>query len=541
MKDKLLCRAAALTAAILTSVSLAGDPLRTNTNNFRIPFAIEAAPGQEVEGSAILFSSFNGGPLQQVQRVSSKAGGFDYTASSDGRYGFAVRMTDARGGLEDGERPLSPELEVIVDTVAPKLNLKATETSAGVVRLTWSCDSAVTPGSIRIEYAEGSSGRWLPVKELRESTGTTEIKVSTGTALSVRGYATDLAGNEGGGTARLVLAKTAGAPADDKVPPRREIAANLRDTAGRPDDLEIAGPGKRSVVDIAGANGLSFPERQPAASVAPPGQHAPWRQSVAQPLNSYTNSNSMRSGGLSPTGRSIGQPVGSSFGGPVRQSPLAPPAAATGAQLIRNRMFDLSYEVEGVGPSGVSAVELFVTEDGGQQWFRYGKDVDLRSPFQIDTRGEGTFGFAVRVTNGLGFGDPPPQPGERPSIVVTVDQTPPDIRLGVPQVLINGGGKVQLNWQVGDANPARDGAVRLEYATNANGPWTPAFDWQADRGGYQMPVDRGFSSGLYFRLSARDAAGNTSSRQTLQPVIIDQNRPKARLLRVQPAAFQQSF
>jgi len=194
-----------------------------------------------------------------------------------------------------------------------------------------------------------------------------------------------------------------------------------------------------------------------------------------------------------------------------------------------------------VGPSGVSAVELFVTEDGGQQWFRYGKDVDLRSPFQVDTRGEGTFGFAVRVTNGLGFGDPPPQPGEQPSIVVTVDQTPPDIRLGVPQILINGGGKVQITWQVADSNPISESSVRLEYATNANGPWTPAFDWQADRGGYQLPVDRGFSSNLYFRLSARDAAGNIATRQTLQPVIIDQNRPKARLLRVQPAAFQQKF
>ena len=541
MKKYLLCRAAALTAAILTSVSLGGDPLRTNTNNFRIPFAIEAAPGQEVEGSAILFSSFNGGPLQQVQRVSSKAGGFGYTASSDGRYGFAVRMTDARGELEDGERPLSPELEVIVDTVAPRLNLDATETSPGTVRLTWNCDSAVTPGSIRIEYAEGSSGRWLPVKELRESTGTTQIKVSPGTALSVRGYVTDLAGNEGGGTARLVLAKTIETPAEDLLDPRREIAANLRDAGNREKTAAATQSGRRSVVDIAGANGLSFPDRQPASPVTPPGQQAPWRQPPTQPLNSFTTNNSTRTSSQSPIGRSIGQPVGRSFGGPVRQPPLTQQAAANGAQLIRNRMFDLSYEVEGVGPSGVSAVELFVTEDGGQQWFRYGRDGDLRSPFQVDTRSEGTFGFAVRVTNGLGFGDPPPQPGERPSIVVTVDQTPPDIRLGVPQVLIDGGGQVQINWQVADSNPARDGSVRLEYATNANGPWTPAFDWQADRGGYQMPIDRGFNSGLYFRLSARDAAGNTASRQTLQPVIIDQNRPKARLLQVHPAAFQQSF
>ncbi len=81
---------------------------------------------------------------------------------------------------------------------------------------------------------------------------------------------------------------------------------------------------------------------------------------------------------------------------------------------MNNRVFEIDYTVEDVGPSGVGAVDLFVTEDGGQQWFRYGSDSDLKSPFQVDSMGEGTFGFAVRVRNGLGISDPPPQPGNCP-------------------------------------------------------------------------------------------------------------------------------
>jgi hypothetical protein len=40
---------------------------------------------------------------------------------------------------------------------------------------------------------------------------------------------------------------------------------------------------------------------------------------------------------------------------------------------------------------------------------------------------------------------------------------------------------------------------------------------------------------LYFRLLARDAAGNVGMSQTIQPVIVDLKRPVGRILRVQPS------
>ena len=188
--------------------------------------------------------------------------------------------------------------------------------------------------------------------------------------------------------------------------------------------------------------------------------------------------------------------------------------------------------MDDVGPSGGSAVELFVTEDGGKQWFTYGSDEDLRSPILIDTRGEGTFGFAVRVRNGLGFADDPPQPGQAPEMVVSVDESLPVIELAQPIMRTDGFGTIQLAWQVREQNPAGT-PVRLEYAAAPGGPWTPVFDWQYDQGGYQWGVRPGTPTQLYFRLLARDAAGNVASAQTTQPVVVDLRRPVGRLLRVQ--------
>jgi hypothetical protein len=44
---------------------------------------------------------------------------------------------------------------------------------------------------------------------------------------------------------------------------------------------------------------------------------------------------------------------------------------------------------------------------------------------------------------------------------------------------------------------------------------------------------------VYFRLTARDQAGNLAAAQTPQPVVVDLKKPTARLIRVQPVQVQQ--
>jgi hypothetical protein len=138
----------------------------------------------------------------------------------------------------------------------------------------------------------------------------------------------------------------------------------------------------------------------------------------------------------------------------------------------------------------------------------------------------------VRVRNGIGFADDAPQPGQAPEIVVTVDECLPTIELAQPTMRTDGFGTILLSWQVREQNPAST-PVRLEYAAAPSGPWTPVFDWQFDQSGYQWGVRPGTPTQLYFRLLARDAAGNIATAQTIQPVVVDLRRPVGRLLRVQ--------
>ncbi|MEQ9408422.1 MAG: hypothetical protein RIK87_11875 [Fuerstiella sp.] len=636
MNIKKWIRLAGRSCALVTLLGAvaAGEPLLTNTTSFRIPFAIESLDGGVVDGAAILFAAANGGPMEQVQRVDAAAGGFDFIAPADGRYAFAVRMTDARGELTGSSGPLSPELEVIVDTVAPAMTIRLSEAAAGKVSVSWSCENQVAPGSVRLEYAVGADGRWQPIPEATEPAGQVTVATQPGTSVSVRGYASDLAGNQGSGTAQLVLntrpAHTTGKPALNSQS-TRPVSTSLNDPARTtPDNNLVLGPNpfaapatnppamNRPETNLPTNSQTGLPPS--AASSSPPSAgptgytntlQLPAQQPSTAPANSYAANNYAANSyaGNSYAGNSsagTGTPLLTNHVGQnrtatpspvvsqtpaVSQTPMtsqtpivapspagtqAPPAgrtpsimqpppntptpvitqvpghasatvhsgishpAAASVQKVNSRVFDIAYQVEDVGPSGVSAVELFVSENNGQEWFRYGKDADLKTPFQVDTRGEGTFGFAVRVYNGLGFSDPAPQPGELPAIVVTVDQTPPTVELTPPQVLIGDQSRILLNWHVADRNPSAS-PVRLEYSDSPAGPWTPLFDWQADHRGYELPIQIGLPDALYFRLLARDEVGNVATAQTPQAVVIDQRRPRAKLLRVEPASYPAGY
>ncbi|MEO1982032.1 MAG: hypothetical protein ABGZ24_16050, partial [Fuerstiella sp.] len=470
----------------------------TNTTSFRIPFAVESAGVGPVSGYAILFASANGGPLEQVQKVAASAGGFQFEAPGDGLYSFAVRVTDNAGIPVGDTGRLQPELQVSVDITAPQFQFQLAETASGQVNISWTTNSQdVDLGSVRLEYAEGINGRWRPLQGASTPSGQTTVQSLPGTSVSVRGFMTDLAGNQGTGTGQIVLSAATPAAVHNAPVVLPESSTGLND-AGQPTGSQVVG---------------TTPFRSQQYNVAGSAATQPYGGQMAFNNASYNAEISDRS-------RPITQPNGLISGS---------------RQVVNNRVFDIAYQVEDVGPSGVSSVDLFVTENNGGEWFRYDSDIDLQSPFQVDTRGEGTFGFAIRVRNGLGFSEPPPQPGERPGIVILVDQTPPHADLAQPQVLADGQGRVHLTWQIADQNMSA-APVRLESAVSAAGPWTPLFDWQIDERSFEMPIQPGMPTTLHFRLLVRDAAGNVTIAQTTQPVLIDQQRPTARLLRVQPAS-----
>ncbi len=507
-KLSVVSAAASLAAISLsTSTAAADEPLVTRIGRFQIPFDVEAEPGQPVEGFAVLFGSQDGGQTwEQLQSVPAAQGKFTFNAPRDGRYSFAIRVADAQGNLSATDmQGAQPEMEVIVDTVAPELKLELFDSNPGQVIVSWTCnDSTADPSTLGIEFADAADGRWKPVQFQAAVNGQAIVSVSPGRAISVRATISDAAGNRSDATAQTTsrpgtaaASPTVGGPAT----PRSTNPLGPSPFAGDARSSQPAAVNYPSVTPSSGPPAIPHTATQPGS------------RDVSQvPLPS-----------ASPATFPASMPM---------TSTVATPANPGESQVVNTSVFDIDYSVEDVGPSGVSAVELFVTEDGGQNWFKYGTDADLKSPFTVDTMGEGTFGFAVRVRNGLGFSDTPPQPGQAPEITVTVDTSAPRIEFAQPTVKADGFATIQLQWRVGDQNPSTT-PVRLEYAASPAGPWTPVFDWQVDQGGFQWAVRPGTPASVYFRLLARDSAGNVSSSAPPQPVMVDMKKPVGRLIRVQ--------
>jgi hypothetical protein len=497
----------AVTSTFMTNAQSAEDAVVTNVGRFEIPFDVEAEPGRSVKGFAVLFGSRDGGTTwDQLQSVPASQQAFMFNAPRDGRYSFAIRVTDEDGNLPpQAMQGALSELDVVVDTAAPDLKLDLYDSGPGKVLINWVCtDPSSDPSTLSIEYLDAADGRWKAAAFQPAASGQTLISTSVGSVVSVRASIADQAGNRGESASQFVSREVRSLP-------------GLQNTAAVAMPAVPLGPNPFG--DATAARPASVVPAMPQSMPS-----VPVMSSGAPPVVGSTL--------MEGDGFSVDPASSNSYPAISGSDPNAFPGASGESALVNSPIFNLDYEVRELGPSGVSSVELFVTEDGGQQWFRYDKDADLKSPFQVDTRGEGNFGFAVRVRNGLGFADPPPQPGQPPEILVTVDTTSPTIELVQPSIRAEGLGSIHLSWRINDAHPA-NAPVRLEQSTLPNGPWTPVFDWQADQGGHQWAVRPGTPPALYFRLLARDAAGNVSTSQTPQPVVVDTRKPVGRLLRVQ--------
>jgi hypothetical protein len=519
-----LCRrstaAALLLAATASSPATAADEVQrliTNSYRFEIPFEVDVDAGEEPNSQAILYKSQNGGKTwEREQTAPASKGAFVFTAPRDGIYSFAIRMTDASGTLLAPIEGSPPELEIQVDRSEPIVKLELLEESERMLTINWSTDDpGAVPESLLIELTDVSSGVRTRLKTEPAVAGTTTVPFPDSGAVQVRASIVDAAGNKG--EARRKLESDYEQPAespDNKSPyakPSEEPAEQPAATP-EPEPAPEPMPATRTAPRTRPAPVIPQQPEPPAATPAPESKPLPGPIATRPPE-------------IPPA--TPPQPVDADYGNPA-ESPL----------MVNNRVFDIEYQVDDVGPSGISAVDLFVTEDNGRQWFRYGTDADRKSPFSVDAMAEGTFGFAVRVRNGVGVSEIPPQPGDPPEIIITVDQTAPAIEMAQPDVRSEGQGSVRFAWRIRETHPAPN-SVRLEYAAAAAGPWTPVFDWQPNRNSYEMALRPGMPPAVYFRLTARDQAGNLAAAQTPQPVVVDLKKPTARLIRVQPVQVQQ--
>jgi hypothetical protein len=214
----------------------------------------------------------------------------------------------------------------------------------------------------------------------------------------------------------------------------------------------------------------------------------------------------------------------------------APPGPPV--RFVNTTKISLNYRIDDVGPSGVSAVELWYTHDG-RNWQRYPVDQkDVGPPLIVNVQGPGMYGFSLVVRSGVGVGDKPPQYGEQPQVWVEVDTTPPVVQLlNVDVGREADAGNLTITWTASDKNFGPQ-PITLSYAETPTGPWHMIADKIENRGKFvwKMPAPGPPPTGVPFKflvkVEATDKAGNVGSAMTRENVLVDLARPRAAILEI---------
>ncbi|TWU03223.1 hypothetical protein [Neorhodopirellula pilleata] len=195
----------------------------------------------------------------------------------------------------------------------------------------------------------------------------------------------------------------------------------------------------------------------------------------------------------------------------------------------QSRQFSLDYEIEAIGGRGVEAIELYGTTDGGQTWKKWGSDPDRQSPFDIETNGEGIFGFNIVVVAANGLASPSPLPGDVPDIVVVVDETEPEVSItGARYGESDRAGSLVIQYRCQDEY-LMTRPIALAFSDSPNGPWTTIAAGLRNVGDYVWPADPQLPRQIYLRIDATDQAGNVGGFVLEEPIDTRGLAPRARI------------
>jgi len=231
-------------------------------------------------------------------------------------------------------------------------------------------------------------------------------------------------------------------------------------------------------------------------------------------------------------------------------APATPSVEVNRVQYINFWSFDMAYEVESRGPSGISRLDLWVTRDDGRTWLKWsqhdGKAATVRVNLNVpnNPQPEGAYGFRVVPVSGAGLSEREPVSGDPPDLRVIVDVTPPTLDLYRPVGDPNNPDALVIQWKATDANFGED-PITIEWSDKPTGPWQPtaaagellpagASPLQQPRrlpnsGQFSWRVPAGLPPRVYLKVSARDAAGNVREVITREPVLVDLVKPRAKI------------
>jgi hypothetical protein len=456
---------------------------------FAIPFRLErpSDPAWQPVEAQLYVSTDRGAHWRLYTKAPTAQKHFTFRSGGDGEFWFAICTAD-RSGQTRPKTIESPGLRVLVDTKPPALKIVAQPGNDGQVSVRWEISEAnLKPNSLNIVYRPSPTEPWRAVAidprsqesaESLERGEVTFVPKAGASVISIRAQVSDVAGNPAVANAQVKL--------DEPPAPRPSESSIVGRRASKP-----AGDGGPSLLAASSE----------AVTVA-------------------------------------GKPaIGRKYTGPG-DSPNNVPGMPPGERprMVNSRSFELEYEVDSVGPSGIGRVELWGTSDAGQTWRRFTSVSDKRSSLRVNVPEEGIYGFRVVVTNGSGIGGKPPVAGDQPDLWICVDLTKPTARIvSAQQGVESEAGQLIISWQADDKMLAAR-PITLSFSQSRGGPWTPIAAGLENTGRYAWPIDNRTPPKLFLRLEVRDEAGNLAVHEMTEPVAVDQSHPKVRIRSVRPVS-----
>ena len=387
-------------------------PTHTSKTKFRIPFKFDAAALKKMSAREIqLHVSQNQGETWELAQVLLPDGGkFEYTCPGEGEYWFSVKTLDGQGQLHPPRGSYETGLIVVVDNTTPMLDMSVQQTDVGKVQLRWrASDTNLDINTLKLEYLAADSKDWQLIDVAPRSRGETSWMIGKSGIVSVRGSISDLAGN-------VANARTQADVDAANYPPLKQRQIPQGKIATKPGDEDV---GRATISSSVSAIAIPDPVLgEEGVKYSPHKLVSQRRQTVEDtPLPSRGNSRK---------------------------------------RFVTSHQFHVGYKLDDVGPSGVSAVELFITEDNGRKWYKYGDDPDHKSPFDVEVPRDGEYGFAIRVRSGAGLSSDPPVPGDPPAIVIAVGPGRMNNEGKILPMSVKVGDKVLINWGGQDVEIGKD-------------------------------------------------------------------------------------
>ncbi len=507
----------ALTIILLRSADLsiqaAEREIVTSRSQFTIPFRFDQQELKRLNAQKVhLFLSRDRGQTwKQVDSAGLNEKQFLFQPDSDGDYWFSVAVSDAEQVMHPEPSLAPPGLKIIVDRTRAEMDLNVQLKPGRRLELSWRVNDAhPLVDSLELKFRNSADDKWIPVYVKKQLAGKTSWRIQAGQYPEIRGRFTDAAGNV---TEKIVKLTPAVHDQIDQLPGEEVVhARNSAGPAGNPHSIQLSSASNVPAIEPMTAS----PRHSKAVQTSSGWQTESLPEKTAAPASGLINQS------------------------PWKQQTVASPVSQSEYQHLETtrymnaHQFDIDYQVAGVGPSGVGVVELFVTQDNGRQWWRYGVDADLTSPMTVKVPEDGRYGFHFRIHSGVGNAEPPPQPGQKPQIDLIVDSSKPQIQL---LNSFQGHGEninvVTVQWKFSDDHPAEK-PISIFYSGSRLGPWEQTEGALKNTGTYSFTLPRNTPAKLHLKIVGRDAAGNIAETISEKPLLIDRARPTARVIMIEP-------